>query len=88
MTGIVKAAKKHFEKALDLNPNSLSVHLWIEFYLTFLEGEYRQRDLAHLERARELDPLNLFVTSRLGYMAYYVRDYDRRHPAIQRNRRF
>ena len=71
-----QTAKGYFEKALELNPNSVSAHQWIEFYLSFLEGEYRQ-SLAHLERAQELDPLNLFVKTRLGYMDYYLRDYDR-----------
>jgi serine/threonine protein kinase/Flp pilus assembly protein TadD len=69
-------AKKQFDKALELNPNSVSAHQWIEYDLTFLEGDYKE-GIAHLERARELDPLNLFVTSRLGYMDYYLRDYDR-----------
>jgi serine/threonine-protein kinase len=70
-----QAAKEHFEKALELDPNSVSAHQWIEFYLSFLEGEYRD-STAHLERAQELDPLNLFVKGRLGFVAYYLRDYD------------
>lgn len=70
-----QAAKEHFEKALELNPNSISAHQWIEFYLSFLEGEYRE-STAHLERVLELDPLNLFAKGRLGFLAYYLRDYD------------
>ncbi len=70
-----KEAKKHFQKALELNPNSVSAHQWIEMYLTFLEGEYYE-SIAHLERALELDPLNLFVRTRLGFMDYYLRDFD------------
>jgi serine/threonine-protein kinase len=70
------AAKRHFEKALEINPNSVSAHQWIDVYLSFLEGEYRDSS-AHLERAQELDPLNLFVKTRLGFMDYYLRDYDR-----------
>jgi len=71
-----QAAKKHFERALELNPNSVTAHQWIEFYFSFLEGDYRE-GLAHLERVQELDPLNLFVKTRLGFMDYYLRDYDR-----------
>jgi serine/threonine-protein kinase len=70
-----QGAKRHFERALELNPNSVSAHQWIEYYWSLLEGEYRE-GIAHLERARELDPLNLFVTGRLGYLYYYLRDYD------------
>jgi serine/threonine-protein kinase len=71
-----QAAKRHFEKAFELNPNSVSAHQWVEYYFTFLEGDYRE-GIAHLERAQELDPLNLFVKTRLGFMDYYLRDYDR-----------
>jgi TolB-like protein len=71
-----QAAKRHFERALELNPNSVNAHQWIEYYFCFLEGEYGEA-IAHLERAQELDPLNLFVKTRLGYMDYYLRDYDR-----------
>ncbi len=71
-----QAAKRHFERALELNPNSVSAHQWIEFYLAFLEAKYEE-GIVHLERAQELDPLNLFVKTRLGYMHWYLRDYDR-----------
>jgi len=70
-----QAAKRHFEKALELNPNSVSAHQWIDFYYSFLEGDYRESSV-HLERALELDPLNIFVKGRLGFMAFYLRDYD------------
>jgi serine/threonine-protein kinase len=71
-----QAAKRHFEKAFELNPNSVNAHQWVEYYFTFLEADYRE-GIAHLERAQELDPLNLFVKTRLGFMDYYLRDYDR-----------
>lgn len=71
-----KAAKKSFERAIELNPNSASAHMWIEIYLTFLEGKFDEA-IAELERARELDPLNLLIEVRLGYMYYYLRDFDR-----------
>jgi serine/threonine protein kinase/Tfp pilus assembly protein PilF len=70
-----KAAKQNFHKALELNPNSVSAHQWIEIYLTLLEGEYYE-SISHLERAQELDPLNLLVKTRLGFMYYYLRDFD------------
>jgi len=69
-------AKEHFQKALELNPNSAMVHQYIEYYLTFLENEF-QEGIAHLESAQELDPLNLFIKTRLAFMYYYLWDFDR-----------
>jgi serine/threonine protein kinase len=71
-----QAAKKHFEKALELNPNSVTAHQWIEIYLSLLEGKYKE-SIDHLQRAQELDPLNLFVKTRLGFVYYYMRNFDR-----------
>ncbi|MFQ6110104.1 MAG: hypothetical protein ACE5L7_11195, partial [Candidatus Aminicenantales bacterium] len=70
------SAKNHFQKALDLNPNSAAVHQWIEYYWTFLENEF-QKGIAYLERAQELDPLNLLIKVRLAFMYYYLWDFDR-----------
>ena len=71
-----KAAKNHFDKALELNPNSAKAHQWIELYLTFMEGKIDEA-MAELERAQELDPLNLMIKLRLGYLYYYLYDFDR-----------
>jgi serine/threonine protein kinase/Tfp pilus assembly protein PilF len=71
-----QAAKACFEQALALDPNSVMAHLWIEMYLSLLEGRYEE-SLGHLRRAQELDPLNLFVKTRLGFVSYYKRDFDR-----------
>jgi TolB-like protein/tetratricopeptide (TPR) repeat protein len=68
-------AGKYFEKALELNPNSVGAHLWKEMYLSVLERGYSEA-LAVLEKAQELDPLNLLVKVRIGYVHYYLRDFD------------
>ena len=70
-----KAAKKFFAKALELNPNSATVHQWSELYLTFMEGKYGEA-IDALEKAQKLDPLNLMIKLRLGYMYYYMYDFD------------
>jgi serine/threonine-protein kinase len=70
------AAKASFAKALELDPNSVTAHQWIEIYLSLLEGQYEE-SIGHLRRAQELDPLNLFVKARLGFVHYYMRDFDR-----------
>lgn len=71
-----KAAKKYFQKALQLNPNSTSAHQWIEFYWTYMEANI-EKATGHLERAQELDPLNLLIKIRLGFMSIFLRDWDR-----------
>jgi len=71
-----KAANNYFRKAIQLNPNYAGAHLWIESYLTYLEGKFEE-GVAELERAQELDPLNLMIKIRLGFMSYYMRDFDR-----------
>ncbi|MCK4815110.1 hypothetical protein KA005_05010, partial [bacterium] len=71
-----KAAKRNFRKAIELNPNSAAAHQWIEFYLTFMEGKFDE-GIKELEQAQALDPLNLLIKIRLGYMRIYKRDFDR-----------
>ncbi len=85
------ATKKYFQKAIELNPNSMSAHQWIEFYWTYMMADphqwiefywtYMMADLdtatVHLERAQELDPLNFLIKVRLGFMSIFKGDYDR-----------
>ena len=71
-----KTAEKCYQKAFELNPNSASVHMWSEFYYSFLEGNF-DKALAAINRAQELDPLNLLIKLRVGYVHYYMRDFDR-----------
>jgi len=71
-----KTAKECYQKALELNPNSASVHMWSELYYSFLEGNF-EKALAEINRAQELDPLNLLIKLRVGYVHYYMRDFDR-----------
>jgi TolB-like protein/Flp pilus assembly protein TadD len=70
------AAMKHFQKAIGLNPNSAAAHMWLEMLWTFLEGDL-DRAQAAIERAQELDPMNLLIKARIGFIYIYRRDYDR-----------
>jgi serine/threonine protein kinase/Tfp pilus assembly protein PilF len=70
------AAMRHFQKAIALNPNSAAAHQWLEMLWTFLEGDLDQAQAA-IERAQELDPMNLLIKARVGYIYIYRRDYDR-----------
>jgi len=71
-----RTAEKCYQKAFELNPNSASVHMWSELYYSFLEGNF-DKALAEINRAQELDPLNLLIKLRVGYVHYYMRDFDR-----------
>lgn len=71
-----KAANRNFKQAIELNPNYAGAYQWIEIYLTFLEGKFGEA-IAALERAQELDPFNLYIKIRLGFMQLYTYDYDR-----------
>jgi serine/threonine protein kinase/tetratricopeptide (TPR) repeat protein len=70
-----KATKQYFQKAIELNPNSMSAHQWFEFYWTYMMADF-DTATAHLERAQELDPLNFLIKVRLGFMFIFKRDYD------------
>ena len=69
------AAEKSFRRAIELNPNYAGAHQWIELYLTFLEGKFGEA-ISELERAQELDPLNLYIKIRLGFMYLYINEID------------
>jgi serine/threonine protein kinase/Tfp pilus assembly protein PilF len=70
------AAMKHFQKAIALNPNSAAACQWMEMLWTFLEGDLDQAQAA-IERAQELDPMNLLIKVRVGYIFIYRQDYER-----------
>lgn len=58
------AAKRHFAKALDLNPNNVFAHLWRAFYYAAIR-DYAEA-LKECRIAYELDPLALPVINDLG----------------------
>lgn len=68
-------AETEFERAIELNPNYASAHLWYGVYWTILgrldeaEAEYR--------KALELDPLSLIINRGLARIFYFQRRYDR-----------
>jgi serine/threonine protein kinase/Tfp pilus assembly protein PilF len=70
-----KATKKYFQKALELNPNSMSAHQWYEFYWTYMMADLDTATI-HLQRALELDPLNFLIRIRLGFMDIFKGDLE------------
>jgi TolB-like protein/DNA-binding winged helix-turn-helix (wHTH) protein/Tfp pilus assembly protein PilF len=68
------AAEKGFREAIALNPNYASAH---HFYSICLLTAGRQAEaLAEIQRAQELDPLSLIITSVHGWIHYESRQFD------------
>jgi serine/threonine protein kinase/Tfp pilus assembly protein PilF len=68
------AAKREFQRALELNPNYANGHKLYSLYLAVL-GRH-QEALSEIKRAVELDPLNLKYNDNLGQEYDAGRQYD------------
>ena len=67
-------AEQGFREAIALNPNYASAH---HFYSICLLTAGRQAEaLAEIQRAQELDPLSLIITSVHGWIHYEGRQFD------------
>jgi serine/threonine protein kinase len=75
-------AERDFSQAIVLNRGHAPTHQWYSEYLTAV-GRV-QEALAEAQRAQELEPLGLIITTRLGDAWYCVREYER---AIEECRR-
>lgn len=67
-------AEREFKRAIELNPNYSIVHHWYA-HLLMQQGR-TQEALEESRRARELDPLSLFINNGLARMYYLSRRYD------------
>jgi TolB-like protein/DNA-binding winged helix-turn-helix (wHTH) protein len=68
------SAEREYQKALELDSKFASAHHWYGLSLSCL-GRHREA-LVHLQRAVELDPLNLKFNADLGYGYVNARYYD------------
>lgn len=68
------ACEQALERALALDPNSATSHLWLGEHLT-QRGRFAQAAHA-LERAHTLDPISPNIHAHLGINAMYARRYD------------
>jgi len=77
-----KEAEKEYKRALELNPNSSSTHLYYGYYL----GEQGRLDdaIAQITRARELDPLTPYTSSTLAFYYYLARRPDEALAQLQK----
>jgi TolB-like protein len=65
---------KHFERAIELNPNYPTAHFWRGVYLSSM-GRISEA-LVEMHRAQELDPLSLPVVAIGGWIFCLARQYD------------
>jgi TolB-like protein/Tfp pilus assembly protein PilF len=59
------AAKREYQRALELNPNDATAHHWFALDVLAPLGE-STKEIAELRRALELDPLSLAINTNLG----------------------
>ncbi len=70
-----QTAGKEFRRAIQLNPNYPTAHQWYAEYLAW-QGRFDEA-FAESERARQLDPLSLIISTDHAAIFYYSRQYDR-----------
>jgi eukaryotic-like serine/threonine-protein kinase len=69
-----EAARREFERALQLNPNYATAHYWYSYYdlaMGNLDEAARK-----MKRAVELDPLSLNINAEMGRVLLYQGQYD------------
>jgi adenylate cyclase len=75
-------AETEFERAIQLNPNSVDAH---QFYGLFLVSRGRfDKAIREGERARELDPLSLLVNLHLGWIYWFANRFDETLRQVER----
>lgn len=70
-----KGAEKELLEAIRINPSYAPAH---HFYADFLKAMGRfDEALAEIDKAQELDPLNLAINTGVGHVLYLSRQFDR-----------
>ncbi len=70
-----REAEREYKRALELNPNYPTAHHWYSFSLA---ATCRMKEaVAEIERAYDVDPLSLIITTNMGTVFYWARRYDR-----------
>ncbi|MCI4350614.1 MAG: tetratricopeptide repeat protein [Thermoplasmata archaeon] len=68
------AAEREFRASLELNPNNPLAHHYFADYLKAM-GRFDEA-LEQMQRAQELDPLSLAISTGLGHVRYLHRQFD------------
>jgi eukaryotic-like serine/threonine-protein kinase len=75
-------AEKQYRRAIDLSPNYATAHHWYGELL--MQMGRVDEGLAHYQRALEIDPFSLAISSDLGISYYYARRYDHAIEQLQK----
>jgi len=76
------AAEREYKRAIELNPNYSTAHLW---YSAFLQAMGRlDESKVEIERAQQLDPLSIPINAKVGLTLYFMRDYARAIEQLQK----
>lgn len=67
-------AENEFKKAIELSPNYATAHDWYSYYLMAM-GRFDEA-WKEVNRAHELDPLSVIISTDIGFNYYYRRNYD------------
>jgi serine/threonine protein kinase/Tfp pilus assembly protein PilF len=67
-------AEREFKRAIELNPNSATAHLWYGDFLA--NSGHLEEGMREMKRAQELDPMSLIINTMLGWQYYLSRQYD------------
>ncbi|MCM3874007.1 MAG: protein kinase [Pyrinomonadaceae bacterium] len=67
-------AEREFKRAIELNPNYPTAHQYYSEYLVFLGRT--EEAVREIQRAHELDPLSLIITTEMGYPHFAARRCD------------
>jgi eukaryotic-like serine/threonine-protein kinase len=67
-------AEREFKRALELNPNSATAHLWYGDYLANMGSS--EEGLRETKKAQETDPLSLIINTTLGWQLYLAHQND------------
>ncbi|MEK6304532.1 MAG: winged helix-turn-helix domain-containing protein [Acidobacteriota bacterium] len=76
------AAERGFERAIELNPNYTTAHIWYSQFLSCL-GRHAEA-IAEAKRAQEVDPLSLLASTHLGNIYLEARQPDEAIAQLQR----
>jgi TolB-like protein/DNA-binding winged helix-turn-helix (wHTH) protein/Tfp pilus assembly protein PilF len=77
-----QGAEKEYRRALELNPNSDTAHIWYGEYLQVMGRN--EEAFVQVRQAMALDPLDAVLASDLGYTFYTARQYDQGILAFQK----
>ncbi len=70
-----REAERQLKRAIELNPNYSSAHQWYGEFLAYM-GRFDEA-MAEIERAHEIDPLSLIISTDVAKVYSIARQYDR-----------